>query len=71
MYYVNKLHKNWSSLVRKPIPSCNAIKDKGEGEKEEKYFPSFSFIYSMHCKMTYIKYVQSIDNPSSKAIGCQ
>ena len=31
MYYVNKLHKNWLSLVRKPIPSCNAIKDKGEG----------------------------------------
>ena len=62
MYYVNKLHKNWSSLVRKPIPSCNAIKDIGEGEKEEKYFPSFFFIYSMYCKMTYIKYVQSIDN---------
>ena len=65
MYYVNKLHKNCTSFVRKPIPSCNAIKDKGEGEKEEKYFPS------MHCKMAYIKYVQSIDNPSSKAIGCE
>ena len=25
----------------------------------------------MHCKMAYIKYVISIDNPSSKAIGCE
>ena len=71
MYYVNKLHKYCTSLVKKPIPSCNAKKDKGEGEKEGKYFPSFSFIYSMHCKMAYIKYVQSIGNPFSKAIGCQ
>ena len=31
MYYVNKLTKNCTSLVRKPIPSCNAKKDKGEG----------------------------------------
>ena len=48
MYYVNKLHKNWTSLVKKTIPSFNAKKDKGEGEKKGKYF---SFIYSMHCKL--------------------
>ena len=53
---------DWTYLIYAILQCMEYIK-----EKDEKYFSSFSFIFFCIARW----YVQSIDNPSSKATGCQ